>query len=131
MKFFKQKEKQLLETNPTMWQNMNELPKSNGVYMICHIGFPYVVYIGESKNLWDRFWKHHRTGNCSSFRQNLFKCFKNDKKDLCIEQFLNECVIKFIELNYGRKELEEYLISKYCPKFNRLGINVKSKIRKS
>ena len=122
MKFFIEKERQLLETNPTMWQNLNQIPKCNGIYMICHIDFPYILYIGESKNLWDRLFKHHRTGNCSSFRSNLLKDYKfnkNQPKDIQIDQLLSECVVRYLKLDYGRKELEEYLIDKYNPTFNR------------
>jgi excinuclease UvrABC nuclease subunit len=118
---FEQKEQELIQATSLMWHQINELPKANGVYMICHIDFPNVIYIGESKNMWDRFWKHHRTGNASSFRDNL--------KRANLDNVVEECTVKFIVLQYGRKELEEYLIAKYNPKFNRLG-NDKSKTSK-
>ena len=125
-------EKQLISCKPISWTNLKEIPRINGVYMICHIGYPNIVYIGESKDIFDRIWKHHRTGNCSAFRSNLQKYYsanKNQPIDVQIKQFLDECVVKYVELPYGRKEFEEYLITKYNPKYNRQGtIKCKNKV---
>lgn len=109
---FEQKEKELLNIPRLAWKDMHRLPKTNGVYMI-HFA-EQILYIGESKNIWDRFWKHHRTGNASSFRTNMIKA----KVDSTI---LENCTIQYVQLLYGRKEFEEYLIEKYKPIFNKVG----------
>lgn len=120
-------EEQLIESQSISWNKISEIPRINGVYMICHIGYPNILYIGESKDIWDRFYKHHRIGNCSSFISQLRKTLIPRKcnyqpQDVMIKQCLEECVIKYLELPYGRKEFEEYLINKYKPKFNKLGV---------
>lgn len=109
---FEQKEQELLNSPKLAWQDMSRLPKANGVYIIYLA--EQILYIGESKNIWDRFWKHHRTGNASSFRSNMYKA----NVDSAI---LKNCTIQYVQLLYGRKELEEYLIEKYKPVFNKVG----------
>lgn len=94
--------------NLLAWKDLKYLPKSNGVYIIYYK--MTILYIGESKNIWDRFYKHHRTGNNSSFRRIFDLYFP--------KQFLNELTIKYNILDYGRKELEEYLIARYNPLLN-------------
>ena len=119
--WFQENEERLIQTESKMWKDISTFPCINSVYMICHIGWPNVIYIGESKNLLDRF-KHHRSGNCSSFRLNMSRS-KFQPSDVVESQFLDECVVKYIKLDYGRKELEEYLINKYKPLYNRCGNN--------
>ena len=118
MNFFEQQEKKLLKAKPVYWKDINTLPKVNGVYIIYN---ETICYIGESKNIWDRFFKHHRIGNCSTFINNLVKEYNGDKFEA--QSYLKDCYIKYIELEYGRKELEEYLLNKYKPKYNNVGRN--------
>ena len=118
MNFFDQQEKKLLKAKPIYWGDINTLPKVNGVYIIYN---ETICYIGESKNIWDRFFKHHRIGNCSTFVNNLVKEYNGNKFEA--QNYLKNCYIKYIELEYGRKELEEYLLSKYKPKYNNVGRN--------
>ena len=108
---FEQKEQELLNNPKLAWKDMSRLPKANGVYIIYLA--EQILYIGESKNIWDRFWKHHRTGNASSFRANMIK--ENIESSI-----LDNCTIQYVQLLYGRKELEEYLIEKYKPVFNKV-----------
>ena len=119
MNFFEQQEKKLLKAQLVYWKDINTLPKVNGVYYIYKKGT--ICYIGESKNIWDRFFKHHRIGNCSTFINNLVKEYNGDKFE--VQSYLKDCYIKYIELEYGRKELEEYLLNKYKPKYNNVGRN--------
>ena len=101
MNFFEQQEKKLLKAQLVYWKDINTLPKVNGVYYIYKKGT--ICYIGESKNIWDRFFKHHRIGNCSTFINNLVKEYNGDKFE--VQSYLKDCYIKYIELEYGRKEL--------------------------
>ena len=119
MNFFEQQEKKLIKAQLVYWKDINTLPKVNGVYYIYKKGT--ICYIGESKNIWDRFFKHHRIGNCSTFINNLVKEYNGDKFE--VQSYLKDCYIKYIELEYGRKELEEYLLNKYKPKYNNVGRN--------
>lgn len=120
-KFFEEHEQKLLAQPSIMWQQLKTCPKDKGLYMICHIDYPRVCYIGESKNMYDRLYNHHRTGNHSSFRRNLEKLNKK-VSELKLSQFLEECSVKCLPMEYGRKELEEYLIEKYRPKYNAEGV---------
>lgn len=134
-KFFEEYEQKLLSCEPLPWQKLETIPHINGVYMIWtdwHQDGGEFVYIGESKNLYDRFYRHHNTGNNSSFRDRLQKDIQATDElpqDVVIDSYLGDCLIKYVELPYGRKELEEYLIKKYNPRYNRQGkLKCKSKV---
>ena len=124
--FFDYSSKQLFNCPEVEWteENLMNLPRINGVYVIYHSSGK-ILYVGESKNIYDRIYNHHRPGNASELtnKMRLHFEFKTDEE---LSQYLSECYIKYVELAYGRSELEEYLIDKYTPLFN----NFKIKLRK-
>lgn len=84
-------------------------PKVPGVYALVHKG--EIVYIGESKNLADRVSHHlHKNGSC--LLDKISSTVRNT------DEYLEQCSMKFLEVNFGRLELEEFLIEKYKPLFN-------------
>ena len=89
--------------------NFGSAPKIPGVYALVHNG--KIVYIGESKNLADRV-SHHLHRNGSRLLDKISLVESNTDK------YLEECTMKFLGVNFGRLELEEYLIEKYKPQFN-------------
>ena len=118
--FLEERFNELIEQKSIPWSELKTIPKKKGCYIICHIGYPRVIYVGESKDMYDRLYNHHRTGNCSSFRRNLEDIKSSNRpKETAISQFLDECVVKCLPLDYGRKELEEYIIAKLNPQYNK------------
>lgn len=121
-KLFEANKQRLFNQEPYMWHQIRNIPTSKGVYVICHLTPDRIVYVGESKNMYDRIYNHHRTGNNSSFRRNLEAIkFKNQFQDrrVIISQFLDECIVYCLPLVMGRKELEEYLIKDLKPLYNK------------
>lgn len=89
-------------------ENLNKLPKENGVYI--YIENDKAIYIGSSRNIWDRNYKHHRIGNNSDFANAL----KLDGRDINLDKFK----IQYKVLDIGRAEFEEFLIEYFNPKYN-------------
>ena len=104
-------EQKLFKSRGYSWSEIPRIANANGVYLITHGN--EIVYIGESKNILNRFRKNHATGRNSAFRKNLAEL--NDLPD----NYLLECEIRYIAIPYGRKELEEALIDKYDPLCNK------------
>lgn len=81
-----------------------------------------LIYVGETGDLLKRMSDITRTVN-HSFRKQIgarkFKGIKSSKKfDMEIEELIdgyfdNNLYIKFMEINFGRLEIETYLVDKY------------------
>lgn len=120
-KKFEQAQKALLVTNTRYAYNRNDFsmfPKSPGVYAIYRQNV--LVYIGETAELWSRMKDLKNTYN-HTFRKKLGKQLFpsaqiiSNKYAAEIEQalntiFQNEITVSFIEVNFGRTEIENYLI---------------------
>ena len=102
----------------------SNFPEKPGVYAI--FDKSKLLYIGESANLKERMKELKRTYN-HSFRKKLGgihfngKIGKNKKYSDKIEQMMNEFYTKnvylsFIEVNFGRIEIESFLIDKFNDK---------------
>lgn len=99
----------------------NKIPSSPGVYALFEKNNK-LMYIGESGNLRDRMNEINRTVN-HSFRKQIgflrFNGVKSSKKfDLSVEEkldkfFAEELYVAFIEVYFGRLEIEEFLISNH------------------
>lgn len=111
--FFKQQSKLLCNSEKIPWGKIKQLPKSNGVYMLTHRKSNRILYIGESKNIYDRIYNHHNKRNGSDLLKKMEEICEHN-----LQNFLNECYIQVVKLNYGRSELEEYLIDTYKPLLN-------------
>lgn len=99
----------------------NKIPNSPGVYALFEKKNK-LMYIGESGNLRERMDEINRTVN-HSFRKQIgclrFNGIKSSKKyDFDIEAkldkfFAEELYVAYIEVYFGRLEIEEFLISNH------------------
>ena len=113
------------------WYDANP-PNNAGIYLVQHIK-DGLIYIGESSNIYKRYKTHSGTTYFSALRRhigtdilNFFLKSKNgrkryftDSEDSMVNIYLKKCKISYMKINFGRFELEEYLIRKYHPLLNR------------
>lgn len=113
------------------WYNA-DIPNNAGLYYIEH-NIDGLIYIGESSNILNRYKTHSSTTYFSALRRHIgtdclnfeLKIKKGKKRyfsyieDSEVNAYLKNCSIKGMEVNFGRFELEEYLIRKYKPLLNR------------
>ena len=113
------------------WYDANP-PNNAGIYLVQHIK-DGLIYIGESSNIYKRYKTHSGTTYFSALRRhigtdilNFFLKSKNgrkryftDSEDSMVDIYLKKCKISYMKINFGRFELEEYLIRKYHPLLNR------------
>lgn len=124
-------ERSFFETPSIKWFDAN-LPNNAGIYFIEHIK-DGLIYIGESSNICERYNTHSNVTYFSALRRhigtdvlNFFLKSKNgrkryftDSEDIKIDQYLENCKIRYMKVDFGRFEFEEYLIKKYKPLLNR------------
>lgn len=105
-----------------------------GLYWVEHrtIG---LIYIGESSSLAERYKTHSSMTYFSALRRHIGenilgfhlhtnkgkKRYFDTDKDEKISTYLKDCIIRTMPIQFGRFELEEYLIQKYNPLLNRKG----------
>lgn len=100
---------------------LDNIPPVPGVYAFFD-GDGNILYVGESGNLWERMNEVNRTVN-HSFRRQIgnvkFHGIKSGKK-FCAEvesqlddYFDTYLYVSFIEVNFGRLEIETYIITYY------------------
>jgi predicted GIY-YIG superfamily endonuclease len=124
-------EKELLNSRSSLWSTV-DIPNNPGLYAIeDHNG--KLIYIGESSDFITRYKTHSGNTYFSALRRNLGtdifgfslierngkKRYFETKQDKVITEYLSNCQIKFVVIEFGRFELEEYLIRKYNPLLNR------------
>ncbi len=99
-------------------ENLKHLKKekTNGVYVLYNAN-DELIYAGESKNIFDRIYNHHRRGNGSELL-NKIKEYNEFKSINEAKSYFSTCYIQYIEVKYGRSELEEYIIQIKDPPFN-------------
>lgn len=105
------------------WRKYN-VPNEAGIYAIFE-NDNILIYIGESGNLKDRMNEINRTVN-HSFRKQFGhlrfngiksrKKFTDDIETLLDVYFAENLFVSFLEVNFGRLEIETYLISKHQEK---------------
>lgn len=120
-----------MESGFSIWSDA-AAPLVCGIYLIKN-GVGEVIYVGESSDIGTRYQTHcHRT-YFSAVRRNLGQQLlgyelqeRNGKKryfepheDEEISAFLDRCSVAFIPVNFGRYEVEEFLIKKLKPILNR------------
>lgn len=103
-----------------LWRN-TFIPDHPGVYALFE-GKEGLLYIGETGNLKERMSDICRTVN-HTFRKQLghkrYGAIKSRKKfdsdiEALLDIFFNESLhVAFIEVNYGRVEIETHLVTKY------------------
>ena len=124
-------EQELLMLDPIPWFEAN-IPNNAGLYHVEH-GDNGLIYIGESSNIKERYDTHSGTTYFSALRRHIGtdvlefelqarngkKRYFAESEDKEINKYLHNCKIKAMKVNFGRFELEEYLIRKYRPLLNR------------
>lgn len=133
MSYLIQGEEELSLISTSKWFELNSID-GPGIYWIEHPKHG-LIYIGESSNVYNRYKTHSGKTYFSALRRNLgenllnfeLKTIKGKKRyfseieDALITTFLKNCSIKTMPINFGRYELEEYLIDKHQPVLNRKG----------
>ncbi len=92
-----------------------------------------LIYIGESSDINERFVTHSSRTYFSALRRHIAteilafelkeingkKKYLSDNEEKAVTAFLKTCSASFYPTDFGRYELEEYLIKKYRPLLNR------------
>jgi predicted GIY-YIG superfamily endonuclease len=110
------------------------VPDNAGVYMVFNEKDD-ILYIGESSSLMERYKTHSGTTYFSALRRHIGKTLLNfnfiqikskkknreflEENDIQITEFLKKCKVKFLPVNFGRYELEEFMIRKHHPVLNK------------
>jgi len=116
----------LFAQSSNFWSD-TQPPNLPGIYLVINEEEP--VYIGETTNLFERYKTHSTDTYFSALRKNVGRTLFNAEfikpkrfaanVDRQIDVFLSECTYQFFAVQLGRRELEEILINKFQPKFNR------------
>lgn len=126
-----QAEVEVLKSKAYKWTEAI-IPSKAGLYWVAH-SKKGLIYIGESSNITDRYKTHSTKTYFSALRRHIGENIlgyslkiKNGKKryfdeseERDVDNFLRHCSIIPYEVNFGRYELEEFLIRKYHPLLNR------------
>lgn len=126
-----QGEKTFLKNSLKNWFEIN-VPKSPGLYWVEHPKYS-LIYIGESSNIFERWQVHSGKTYFSALRRHIGenildfelktqkgkKRFFTDKEDFKVTDFLKKATIRVMPVNFGRYELEEYVIRTHKPLLNR------------
>ena len=124
-----------MDTEFSPWPNAIS-PNGPGIYLI-RDGNGRIVYVGESSDVGARYLTHSGRTYFSAVRRNLGTDIlgytlqtRNGKKryfdppeDREISSFLERCLVAFYPVNFGRYEVEEFLIGNLKPILNRKSKN--------
>lgn len=127
----KQGESELLTLKFVFWFDL-KLLSTAGLYLVKDKN-DKLIYVGESSSVEERITTHSGRTYFSALRRHIGteilgyelqeikgkKRYFSDKEDLNVTDFLRECKAVIFPVNFGRYELEEYLIKKYRPLLNR------------
>ena len=118
-------EKQLLESRRLKFKKCNtwrseNVPNEAGIYAVFE-NESELLYVGESGNLNARMSEINRTVN-HSFRRQIghlkFQGVKSTKKfsekiEILLDEYFAKCLyVSFLPINFGRLEIETYLITR-------------------
>lgn len=121
---FRKAENDLLDTNNRYLynrDNVNSFPSNGGVYAIFLLD--ELIYIGETADLKARMKDLRNTYN-HTFRKKMGLCIFDtpqivnnkftDEIEAHLDLIFRKCIdIAFINVNFGRTEIENYLVQKY------------------
>lgn len=127
----KQGETKLLKTTFQSWFNLTAISNA-GLYLVKD-KIDRLIYIGESSDVGERIATHSGRTYFSALRRHIgteilgFQLQEINKKkrnfsnseDKKVTDYLRSCKAKVFAVNFGRYELEEYLIKKHRPLLNR------------
>ena len=100
----------------------NTIPHEPGIYLVSYKSeSKRPIYIGETKDLHERIKDMHRTVNHTLRRSIGNKLFKNRKdiENKLDAFFQKKLCLQVLPVEFGRKEIEEYLVRKYSTKYNK------------
>ena len=127
-KYLKSLEEKLINAERVKFENKKSIPKSPGCYIAWQNDA--IIYVGETTNLFKRIRKMTRMGG-HSLRKRIGRRMYNEPKSTkrftpVKEEKLNQYLIDNIKISYlvvklGRKELEEIIMDKYDPEYNKMG----------
>ncbi|MEA2030671.1 MAG: GIY-YIG nuclease family protein [candidate division Zixibacteria bacterium] len=123
--------KAVIAAKPCNWLEATPLAKA-GVYIVFNHKNE-IIYIGESSNIGDRYKTHGKDTYFSAFRRNLGtnllgfrlkerkgkKRYFEPNEDSQVDNYIRNCKIILKMINFGRFELEEYLIRNIQPVLNK------------
>lgn len=100
-----------------------------GVYVFIHK--KKIIYVGECSEFHRRMYRHKKRTEVSTMRRaigrSIFGQAKSEKYSEAIETkidaYIGALKIKYLPVAFGRKELEEYVIAKEEPIYNKYGKN--------
>jgi predicted GIY-YIG superfamily endonuclease len=130
----KEGEKEILKSTFKSWSE-NVVSPNPGLYIVRDKD-DQLIYIGESSNIRERYLTHggkkayfsalrrHIATEILSFElkeRNGKKKYLTEAEERAVTLFLQSCNSVFYHANFGRCELEEYLIKKHKPLLNRKG----------
>ena len=124
-------ENELLKVDPVNWYSAN-VSSNAGIYCVEH-NDDGPIYIGESSNINKRYETHSKDTYFSALRRhigtdilgfelkerNKKKRYFSDTEDQRVNSYLGKCLLRSMKVNFGRFELEEFLIRKHKPLLNR------------
>jgi predicted GIY-YIG superfamily endonuclease len=127
----KQGETKLFKTTFQPWFNLKTISNA-GLYLVKDKS-DRLIYIGESSDVGERISTHSGRTYFSALRRhigteilgfqlkeiNKKKRYFSDSEDKKVTDFLSSCKATVFAVNFGRYELEEYLIKKHRPLLNR------------
>jgi predicted GIY-YIG superfamily endonuclease len=124
-------ENELLNVNPVDWYSA-DVAINAGIYYVEN-NVDGLIYIGESSNINQRYNTHSKDTYFSALRRhigtdilgfelkerNKRKRYFSESENKQINSYLDNCLLRTMKINFGRFELEEFLIRKHKPLLNR------------
>ena len=121
----------LLNVKPAKWYSA-DVAINAGIYYVEN-NIDGLIYIGESSNINKRYNTHSKDTYFSALRRhigtdilgfelkekNKRKRYFSDSENKQINLYLDNCLLRTMKINFGRFELEEFLIRKHKPMLNR------------
>lgn len=127
----KEGEKEIFKQTFQSWFD-NKVPSKAGLYLV-QDKRGHLIYIGESSDINVRYMTHGGRTYFSALRRHIAteilsfelkeingkKKYLSDNEETAVTAFLKTCSASFYATDFGRYELEEYLIKKHRPLLNR------------
>ena len=124
-------ESKLLNIDPVEWYNA-DVPVNAGIYYVENI-VDGLIYVGESSNINERYNTHSKNTYFSALRRHIGtdilgfelkeikkkRRYFSESENRQIDLYLKNCLLRAMKINFGRFELEEFLIHKHKPFLNR------------
>ena len=124
-------ETKILKSTFTSWFDTKTISLA-GLYLVKDKS-DKLIYIGESSDIGERIKTHSGRTYFSALRRHIGteilgytlkeikgkKRYFSEAEDRKVTDFLKSCTVSIFQVNFGRYELEEYLIKKHRPLLNR------------